>query len=1026
PAGTWKIEVSMFGFTTATKEIAAGSNVAALDWNLDLKPRQAVAARGAARTGAGFQNVALNQSTESQLTAALAAEPPSAAPPESSNANEAFLVNGSLSRGLEASPQEDAFSQRGRSDFGRGDPQSGDSRVPGFGGGGPGGNSGPGGGGPPGGFGGGRGGGGGFSGRGGDRGPGDRSGRGPRPPGGSGNFGNRAGRGRGGIRGMAFYTLGNSALDARPFSLTGQSFPKASYGSNRWGLTVGGQLNIPKVIHSERTFFFINYFGTRSRSPYHAVATVPTELERSGDFSASFTRAPVQIFDPVTREPFAGARIPLQRFNPASRGLLKFIPLPNQPGSVQNYQIETSVPQNTQNFGIRINQTLTRKDRLDINLNLQNRDGRNSQLYGFRDEVTGFGLNSTLGYTHTFGKQIINSLRWNFSRNRSYTLPFFAYGTNVAAELGINGVSNDPLNYGPPNVSFTNFGGLTDASPVLRRDQTSGVSEGVTLVRGRHNLSFGGEYRRMQLNSLTDANGRGTFSFSGLETSAFNAQGQPIPNTGYDFADFLLGFPQSSSVRFGTSSNYFRGSVYNLYVQDDFRVLSNLSLNLGLRYEYFTPLREKYGHMANLDIAPGFTGVAVVTPQQSGPYSGAFPDGLINPDRNNFSPRLALAWRPYKKKQLQVRTGYGILYNGSIYSQFPSRLASQPPFARTATLTTSLARPLTIENGFAAVPSESITNSYAIDRNYRVGYAQTWNFSIQEPLPHSLVLELGYLGTKGTRLDIQRLPNRAAPGSPLTAEQRRQIGNATGFTFDTSEGNSIYHAAQVRLNKRFSRGLSANAFYVYSKSIDNASTLGGGAAVVAQNDRDLRAERGLSSFDQRHVLTVSYILTSPVGENGLLRGGGKTERILKDWTINGGVTASSGVPFTARVLGNQADTGGTGSVGSGRADATTLPVTSGSGFFNPAAFAIPIPGRFGDAGRNTIPGPGRLSFNLSFGRSFRLKDERRRIEFRVESQNFTNHVNFSSLNTVVNASNYGLPLATLPMRTVTANLRLRF
>nr|MDQ2901920.1 TonB-dependent receptor [Acidobacteriota bacterium] len=668
---------------------------------------------------------------------------------------------------------------------------------------------------------------------------------------------------------------------------------------------------------------------------------------------------PVQIFDPLTRQPFAGNQIPFDRMNPAARGLLRFIPAPNQPGSVQNYDFTTSVPHNTENFGLRLNQTVTRKDRLDLNLNLQNRNSTNAQLFGFRDELTGFGLSSTLGYTHTFGRQIINSVRWNFSRNRSYTLPFFAYGQNVAAQLGINGVSTDPINFGPPNVSFTNFGALNDGSPVLQRNQTSGVTDSVILVRGRHNLTFGGEYRRMQINTLTDSNARGSFSFSGLETSAFNSQGQPIPNTGYDFADFLLGLPQSSSVRFGTNSNYFRGSAYSLYTQDDFRVRSNLSLNLGLRYEYFTPLREKYNHIANLDIAPGFTGAAVVTPGQIGPYTGKFPDALINPDKNNFSPRLGLAWRPLKKNQLQVRAGYGILYNGSIYNQFPARLASQPPFARTATLVTSLARPLTIENGFANVPSESITNTYAIDRDYRIGYAQTWNFSIQEPLPHSFVVEAAYLGTKGTRLDLQTLPNRAAPGSPLTAEQRRQIGNAVGFTFESSNGDSIYHAAQFRLVKRFSKGISANVFYVYSKSIDNASTIGGGAAVVAQNDQDLRAERGLSSFDQRHVLTASYILTSPFGENGLIRGSGWTERLLKDWTLSGGVTAGSGLPFTARVLGNQADTAGTGAVGSGRANATGLPVVSGPGFFNPAAYAIPIAGTFGDAGRNTIPGPGR-------------------------------------------------------------------
>src|SRR5262249_28322487 len=152
--------------------------------------------------------------------------------------------------------------------------------------------------------------------------------------------------------------------------------------------------------------------------------------------------------------------------------------------------------------------------------------------------------------------------------------------------------------------------------------------------------------------------------------------------------------------------------------------------------------------------------------------------------------------------------GYSTFFIGSSYNQFPSRLASQPPFANTATLTTSTAQPLTLQNGFATLPSTTITNSFAIDRYYVLPYVQSWNFSVQLEFPHSIVLEASYLGNKGTRLDVQRLPNRAAPGSPLTAEQRRQIGNATGFTFDSPMGNSIYHAGQFRLTRRFQKGLA--------------------------------------------------------------------------------------------------------------------------------------------------------------------------------------------------------------------------
>jgi TonB dependent receptor-like, beta-barrel len=807
--------------------------------------------------------------------------------------------------------------------------------------------------------------------------------------------------------------------------VTGQQIEKPSYGSARFGVNVGGALRIPHIIHDERTFFFLNYQGLTSRTSSSSFATVPTELERSGDFSQSVVRGPVTVFDPVTRAPFPGNVVPQSQIDAAARGLLPYIPLPNLPGQVQNYQLVRSVPQNTENLGFRLMRPVGSKDNLSYNMNFQHRDSKAVQLYGFTDDVSGTGWSSGLGWTHTFHRGLLNNLRWNFSRNRNETLPAFAYGTNVAAQLGIQGTSQDPINYGPPNLSFTNFGALSDANPSLRRDQTSGLNDGFTWVRGRHTMSFGGEYRRVQNNLLSDEDGRGSLTFSGLLTSQINANGQPVDNTGYDLADFLLGFPQSSSIRFGTASNYFRSSVYSTYAQDDWRIRPNLTLLFGLRYEYFTPASEKYGHMANLDIKPGFTGVAVVTPDLAGPYTGNFPAGLIDPDKNNLSPRLGIAWRPIPAKQLLVRAGYSIFHNGSIYSQFPSRLASQPPFAVTGNLLTTTNDPLTIVDGFPTAPTGTITNTYAADRAYRVAYAQTWNLSIQQSLPHSLIVELGYLGTKGTRLDIQSYPNRAAPGSPLSAEDRLRIGNATGFTYDTSNGDSIYHAAQVRFTRRFSRGIAGNVLYTFAKSIDNASSIGGGGATVAQNDLDLRAERGLSSFDQRHTLSVNYVLTSPVRDNGFLAGHDLAAKFLKDWTLTGGVTASSGTPLTARVLGNQSDTAGTGSVGSGRASATGLPVQNGSGYFNLAAFTVPEAGTFGNAGRNTIPGPNRFSLNASFGRSFRL-DDRRQVEFRVESQNVTNHVSISGFNTVVNAKNEAVATSAAAMRKLTLNLRLRF
>jgi trimeric autotransporter adhesin len=996
--GTYTLEVQMFGFQAARKQIQINAESQPVEWSLELQPRPKEPAQRSEPQQAGFRAVATNAADPSAATPA----PQDESAQTSEGGNEAFLVNGTLSGGLQNG--QDDFGLRGPVDQIQGPPGgfpgAGANGQPGPGGPG-GGRFGGGGGFGPGGFGGGRGGGGGRGQRGDQR-------------GGNGGFiGNRANRGRQGINGQASFSLNNSALNARPYSLTGQDIPQAAYAQARANIEVGGPLRIPKLLKKDtNTFFFVSYVATRAKNPYKNVATVPPAAERSGDFSQLMANGFPTIFDPLTHAAFASNKIPASRIHPAALGLLNYILPPNQPGQVQNYQILNSYPQDTDNLSVRLNQNIAKTHRFALNLNLQRRSGEQEQLFGFRDNTSGTGVSANLSYTWNLGPQSLSWLTFNFNRNRNDTLPYFAYKTNVAAELGIQGTSSEPINYGPPNLSFTNFGALTDASPVLSRIQSQTIAENVSSAKGPHNLTGGVSFKRSQLNVHTDSNARGSFAFTGLATSGFDSSGNPLPNTGFDFADFLLGLPQASSVRFGDTSTYFRGNQWGAFGQDDWHLRPNLTISLGLRWEYFSPLAEKYGRISNLDIAPGFTAVSVVTPGDA----GNLPATLLRPDKHDFAPRIAVSWKPIPKKSIQLRAGYGIYYNPSVYNSIATQLAAQPPFAQTSALNSSLTDVLTIENGLATRPTgKQILNTFAVNPDFQVGYAQTWNAAIQTNLARSLVLEVGYVGTKGTRLVIQTLPNRAAPGSPLTAEQRRQIGNATGFLYQTSDGNSIYHGLQVRLTRRMAKGVGFNAQYTFGKSIDDSSTFGGAGNTVAQNASDLRAERGLSSFDQRHKLNLTSTFSSAARQN----------RWLKDWTLQGTVTLATGTPLTARVLGNQADTGGTGSVGSGRADATGLSLTCCGEFFNPAAFTIPAPGQFGNAGRNTIEGPGTFSLNSSLGRSINLS-ERRRLEFRLEANNLTNHVNYSNVGTVVNASNYGLPLATATMRTINMVVRLRF
>ncbi|HEY1493815.1 MAG TPA: TonB-dependent receptor [Candidatus Solibacter sp.] len=972
--GIWELQVELFGFQTATTKIEVGLEPTTYDWTLEM-PRTPAPAAAASKPQKGFQSMSVQTTTEA--TPSLAAAPP---PPEVAADTDAFVVTGSTSDGLVAAAEE----QTHREKQSKAAPaQTADMSL------------------------------GGLAPR-----------KSQKQAAQLNTFGNRR-QNRPTYTGSLALTARNSAFDAKPFSLNGQNAPKSSYGQNTIAFNLGGPIRIPRIYSNDRLMFYFTYQATRARNPYNALSTMPSAAERSGDFSQA-AGSPA-IYDPLTLAPFPGNIIPANRISPVSAGLLQYFPLPTYSQlAVQNYQIVSASRASSNNYGFRQNLPLSRKDRVNVSFNCQNRTGNTPTLLGFRDSSNGSGFNSSLGYSHSFAPRFNSNLAWNFSRSTGYVLPYFAYSQNIAAALGIAGTTQDPIAYGPPNLGFTNFGGLSDGAASISRNQTSNINEGITLVRRKHNLTFGLGYTRLQQNPMNYANARGSFSFSGLLTSGFDSNGSPLKGTGYDFADFLLGFPQSSSLQFGAKSNYFRTWNINTFAQDDWRIRPGLSLNLGLRYEYFSPYTELYGRMANLDLNSTITAAAVVTPGQSGPYSGALPTSLIRPDTNNLSPRFGFAWKPIGKRALTIRGGYSIFYNGSAYGSFAARLASQPPFIHSASLSTSLANPLTLQNGFAAAPSQTITNNYAIDPNYRLGYAQTWTFAVQQNLPHNSIIELEYIGTKGTGLDILRQPNRATPGSPLTAEQRLQIGNATGFSFETSQGSSIMHMGQVRLTRRLTRGISAVATYGFQKSIDNASTFGGGGGAVAQNDQNLRLERGLSSFDQRHHLNIQYVLTSPVGgAKGMLRGKGVARKLLEDWTLNGGFNATSGTPITARVSGNLANTTGTAAFGTGRAQATGLPVSGGS-FFNLLAFTTPPPGQYGNAGRNTIPGLFQTSLNTSFGRAFRLAESKRQLTIRLNSNNVLNHTVITNIGATVNSATYGLPIAASATRSLNLTVRLNF
>jgi hypothetical protein len=861
--------------------------------------------------------------------------------------------------------------------------------------------------------------------------------------------------GRGGMmrqsrfNGSVYSTYQNSFLNARPYSLTGEELNQALQINNTFGAQIGGPLPWGSSGGSTRRrqqpgMWFVSYSGSRNRNPYSIFTTVPTELERSGDFSQTSLHAGplagqnVVIYDPASGSatPFADAKIPASRIDPASAALLQYIPLPNLPGSVQNYTLQRSLISSSETISARINTRLSNKDNVFANYSYRSGDSVSSQIFpGLDTDRTNRSQNVSLGGIHRFQPRFILNYRITFNRVRNLSSNPFSFTNDVAGKLGITGISNDPINYGIPTVSFTNYGDLQLGSPALNRTQTLTFSGGLNKIGNKHSFQIGGDLGFNQRNMDTDPNARGTFDFTGFATSAFDKEGYPLAGTGYDFADFLLGLPYQTSRRYGSSNNYLRSKNFSVFFQDNWRARANLTVNFGVRYEYIQPYYELYDHMVSLDVAPDFTAVAPVFPMQSGPYSGPFPRSLVNGDKNDFGPRIGIAWKPKSSSHYVFRAGYGIFYSPSTYPYIASQLIGQPPFAVNQTVLTTPETPLTLQNGFPVDPSITILNSYAIDPDYRVGYVQQWNANLQTQLLKLYTLEIGYSGARGTRLDILRAPNRAPSGvSPGNTQNSLGISNAGIFLYQQSGANSILHSGRVQVMRRFSRGFRLQSSYTLSKSIDDASGVGGGGLVVVQNDRDIAAERALSSFDQRHRFDTSFNFELPFGERRrfLASTAPFLQTLIAGWNLMGSYQLYSGTPLTARLLGNLSNNSGTGSNSSERPDSTGVsPTLSGSGqttghYFNTQAFAIPLPGLFGNAGRNTIPGPGTNQLNLSLRKSFRLDDNNRRVDLTWQVSNALNHPNWGGVSTVVNALNFGQVTSVRSMRQMTLNLRVSF
>jgi hypothetical protein len=834
--------------------------------------------------------------------------------------------------------------------------------------------------------------------------------------------------------GKSLYSFGlnvrvdNSALDAKSYSQAGIDTSKPNTNQLTGGFAIQGPLKIPHLLRNGPNIF-VGYQRVENSTSTTTPGLVPTAAERSGNLSQLATAQGLTIYAPTTGPEVAcltsmgiapgsalpGNTIPTACINPAAQALWNLYPQPNFAGNaIYNYQVPLVTDVHVDSLNSNASKTIGRKNQVTGTLAATSTRTSFDTFLGFEDATHGLGINTNINWSHTINAHLHWNASYQFSRQSNRSTPYWENRTFTGESL-IQGNDHDPIYAGPPTLSFTSgLAALTDAQSSFIRNETNGVGYVFRFNRAPHNITAGVDFRRQQFNYLSQANARGTYSFTST-----NAGG-----SGSDVADFLLGVPTTSAVQFGNADKYLRQTAYDAYATDDWRVNPQLTVNAGARYEYGAPVTEIKNRLANLDVVPGFSQVSpVLATAPKGPLTGqTYPNSLTRPDRSAIEPRVAASWRPIPGSSLLLSAGYGITYDTSVYQGIALNLAQQAPLATTSQIAqNSAACPLTLTNGFTVCPSGS---TFGVDPNYRVGYLQTWNLRVQRDLPESIQMTAIYLGNKGSRGAQLFLPNTNPVGAVNPCPSC-----PVGFEYLASGGDSTRESGQIQLRRRLKSGFTASLLYTYSKSIDDDSSLGGqgastqSSATIAQDWRNLRGERGLSTFDQRHLLNVLIQYTTGMGKGGGSLLSGWKGRVYKEWTFQTQITAGSGLPETPLDT-NETIAG---------YNATVRPNVTGKSLYaapagfalNAAAYTAPPLGQFGNARRDSITGPNQFTLNAIMNRTFRL-NPRFNLDAQIASQNAINHVTFANYITNINSTQFGLPTAPNAMRQTQAALRLRF
>ncbi|HYZ84213.1 MAG TPA: TonB-dependent receptor [Bryobacteraceae bacterium] len=823
------------------------------------------------------------------------------------------------------------------------------------------------------------------------------------------------------FHGTAFEFLRNSYFDAKNYFARGDQ-PNPPFKRNQFGGTLGGPILRNKL------FFLFNYEGLRERKAITLTGQMPPANYRTGDFSFLGR----QIRDPQTGQPFAGNIIPANRLDPTSvRVLNEFFPLPNQStpgGSLANNYLNNETRRTDGNqFTARSDWNINPENnaffRFSHTEEPQYIPGGNSPVAGVGNNVDILAHQGVLGYTKLFGGNKVNEVRFGMNYFKSANIQTRAFGPNIVADLNIPGVSRDqPLYYGIPVVQISGFSNIGECNdcPFINWNTTLMLNDNFSWNLGKHSLRMGVEYRHLRYNQIGAVVPRGRFSFNGQYS------GDPM-------ADYLLGYMSGAEGQLGVPTAGFRNHYWAGYVQDTWKLTPKLTLNLGLRWEYEAPFVDKYDNIVNIDFAwnnsiePVFVRAGKGDPFENNPQyrlpsdwqyvrDGRFGRGAYRPDRNDWAPRVGVAYQLTPKTV--IRSGAGIYYVRDI-ANATFDIVRNAPFsvrqnetANTTVPNLNWARPFT-----AANPSFITVNQF----DEPTSYVAQWSFGVQRELTRDMSLEVTYLGSAGVHLRRLQTYNNAPPGVGNINDRRPFPKFRGGFQVMNAPSHSSYHALQTRLQHRLNYGFTILASYAYSKSIDNGSGIRttDGDQLTPTDDYNLNAERGLSAFDFRHRLTTSFLYELPFGrgkaigiDNGILNA------LFGGWQLGGIFTFQTGFPLTAFCGPGNIQNGG----GQCRPDAIVgkdadLPgdqrqVTR---YFNTDAFVDRLgqdPNRitefrYGTAGRNTIEGPGVVSVDASLNKFFRFT-ERQNLEFRWEVFNAPNRPNFAPPGTTLRTPTYGV------------------